>query len=84
MFGSVLISSGGAKVYWSVSQECDQSKNYIMLFNGVDNDKKSPQPTWTSLDLLGNRGKRNLRGSDSSPKLTQENSQASEEDQTRL
>ena len=62
-----------------------KSIEVISIIHGADNEKKTPQPTWTSLDLLGNKGKRNRRGSDSSPKPTQENLQVTEDDQlTRL
>ena len=55
-----------------------------MSFQCLDNETKSPQSTWTSLDLLGNRGKRNRSGSDPSPKPSQENHQFSDDPQTRL
>ena len=54
----------------------------IITTYSSDNEKRSLQSTWTSLDLLGNRERRNRSGSDSSPKPTQENPQLSGDDQT--
>ncbi|XP_028391511.1 uncharacterized protein LOC114516282 [Dendronephthya gigantea] len=62
----------------------NESASSTISSHSQDVEKKSPQPTWTSLDLLGNRGKRDRCGGASSPKPSEESIQVIEDDHTSL